>query len=70
MHSDHLSTSVTYFSIFHHECVCDPCPLITVKMVIHLDISFYSFYQILGVLLFLKQYVNKTEKQIKRCNLL
>ena len=65
MHSDHLSSSVAYFLTFRHECYCDPHPVITLKMLIHLDISFTSFYQNLEALLFWEQYVNKTEKQMK-----
>ena len=68
MHSDHLSSSVAYFLTFRHECYCDPHPVITLKMLIHLDISFTSFYQNLEALLFWEQYVNKTEKQMKRCS--
>ena len=68
MHSDHLSTSVTHFLTFYHECFCDPYPLITLKMLIHLDISFTSFYQNRKVSLFWRQYVNETENQIKSCS--
>jgi len=68
MHSDHLSKSVASFLTFRHECFCDPHPLITLKMLIHLDMSFTSFYQNLEVSLFWRQYVNKIEEQIKRCS--
>ena len=40
------------FLTFRHECFCDPHPLITLKMLIHLDMSFTSFYQNLEVSLF------------------